>query len=78
MRLLAYMVVPGDLVIGHGDPRHVKAVRTERRSDGRDDVVMEFEDSHPLRLDAEDTISVRRSSRPLPPPLLPTPGPPSA
>ncbi|MEU7167336.1 hypothetical protein AB0A70_22275 [Streptomyces morookaense] len=63
MRLLAYMVENGDLVILRGNPRRVKAVRTERQLNGRDDVIMEFEDGRPLRLDAEDTISVRLSSR---------------
>ncbi|WP_414169784.1 hypothetical protein ACMATS_31375 [Streptoverticillium reticulum] len=66
MRLLAYMVENGDLVIGLGDPRRVTAVRTERQPDGRDDVVMEFEGGQPLRLDAEDTVSVRRSHRQTP------------
>ncbi|MEU1353019.1 hypothetical protein ABZ410_03785 [Streptomyces cinnamoneus] len=58
MRVLAYMLKRGDMVIERGEEREVKAVREAGR-----DVIVVFKDGQPMRLEADSDLQVRRTWR---------------
>ncbi|GHF61825.1 hypothetical protein GCM10010218_49260 [Streptomyces mashuensis] len=60
MRLLAYMVRPGDVVVDKGKRETVKDVRTKSYSNGRREALISLKSGRTIRLDGDDPIRVER------------------
>ncbi|MFI9238501.1 hypothetical protein [Streptomyces sp. NPDC053079] len=58
MRVLAYMLRRGDVVVDGGEEREVKAVRQAGR-----DVIVVFKTGQPLRLETDRDLRVQRDWR---------------
>ncbi|RLV08141.1 hypothetical protein CTZ27_04725 [Streptomyces griseocarneus] len=63
MRLLAYMIRRGDVVLDGDRQREVKSVRTDRRARDHTETVVFFKSGLPLKVDSESPVRVRREWR---------------